>query len=1330
MIVLFLVFALQVQGQDNTFHHYGLENGLSQQTVRCIVKDQNGFLWMGTQDGLNRFDGHDFKVYKHRTNDSLSISGNFINRLICNTDNTIWVATTNNGVCFYDPINDAFVNTNIASGSFVALANDTEGNVYAAGPNQGLVRFNKQNGRYVAKILDTKMDNITSIVVQGSMLYLGTSNGELFHSRLNTAFEPKKIKVTIPKGSIEEIAIKDRFVFLGTSLGLFVYDSQTSKTHALKLGKDERESSRVLFIESLKIKGDTFYIGTDNGFLICGHFDIDSYSFKSQKFYRGDKEDSNSITSNRVYDILVDNDLIWIGTNKLDVMTLQPKIFKTFDTHSKPALNNSHVFSILKTHGYTFIGTRNGLHCLDRENNMYLITKENTGGQLAYNVIRGMATDANNNLWLATTKGVSVLSLENFNPEKPQLVSMYFNENDPSSLSNNKTRGVYKDHKNTIWVTTYGGGLNRFTGNLETKTHTFEIYNANSSKNAISSDFVFGITQDREHNYWITTEDGFNKLQFEGDNYQNPVFTVYKKEKGNPKSLQNNTTLHTHIDNNNEIWVATQGGLHKFDMPSETFTHYGEEYGLTNNYVYSILEDADGFLWLSTNDGLFRFNKADKTFEQYTTNDGLQGLEYNLGAHFNDRTNNLLYFGGVNGYNEFDPREVPKLDRPGRLVFSSIKIKDTEINPLTRPDVLDQSINKTEEITLNHDDFPCYIAFSEINLSPIKNNQFLYALNDGEWNNLKNAREIQILELPKGNHTLKIQGKTRNQIWNDQPLQLDISVIPPWYKSNVAYLGYFSLCLWLARFFYKLSLQRQMAKQEAKRLKELDSLKSRFITNITHEFRTPLTLMLGHAGTLKAKFPKNKTVNESLTAIEQSGNNLLLLVNQMLDLAKLEQGRLDLMPTQQDLVSFTKQQVHTFSGLAGQKNIQLVFSSDTESIITDFDTEKWRQILANLLSNALKFTKPGTSISVTMGKVSDNRVDITVSDKGPGIPKVDLPLIFERFYQVENSKGKTSGTGIGLALTKELVELMGGTIIVSSTDSSGTAFTVTLPLKKNTDTPKEDPYPDKAKTDTLIEESAPPLDLPNAYTVLIVEDNKEIADFIGTCLSDTYRLLYAANGAEGLALAEAHVPDIILTDVIMPQMDGCQMTSRLQDSIVTNHIPVIMLTAKSMQEDKLLGIESGADVYLTKPFHREELVLRVEMLIAKRKKIQEGYEVKKLLGNHRPTVKPDKNLEFLETVIQHVHQNMDNPNYNALKLAADLHMSEPQLYRKLKAITNKSSAIFIRSVRLARAKELIEATTLTISEIAYATGFNDPNWFGKAFKQEFGINPSKIRNRP
>lgn len=1328
-LLSFLFISNWLSGQSLSFDHYGLEDGLSQQTIRCIIKGRDGFVWLGTQDGLNRFDGKNFKVYQHQPKDTLSISGNFINRLMEHPDGTLWIATGGHGICYYTPETNTFQKLALENGNYLTLAFDNAGNVFSSTDQTGLIVLNKEK-HYTPFFYEVGEEIVTSIAIEDNTILLGTKSGKLLKGNTGNLNQWTTAKSALP-GSIEEIVQYGNNWLLGTSRGLFLYHPETDKITALNIIEHDATSNEVLFIESVSVVNNTFYIGSDNGLYILTGLDNSTGRFASGKVYKGDLEDSNTITSNRVYDVLVDEELIFIGTNNLDIASEGLDVFKKVNPQTKPALNNNYVFSIFKDGDYLFIGTRKGINCIDSNGKTYVITKENTNQKLAYDVIRGMAKDTENNLWVATTKGVSVISLDNFNPKKPEIKSFYFDENDPESLSNDKTRSVYRDHKGSMWVCTYGGGLNRFTGNLSRNEISFVRYGMGTGETSLSSDFVYNMVQDGENSYWISSEYGLNRLDFEGDNYQDPVFKTYTSDGSDDRdgSLKDNSVLNVFLDSKKTLWIASQDGIYKYNRQEDTFTHYGEAFGLTNDYVYGILEDAAGMLWMSTNSGLFRFDKRNERFTHFTVKDGLQSSEFNLGAHFNDTENNVLYFGGINGYNSFEPDKVNQLDWQGSLSLTSIVIKDKEINPITNPEVLDIAFTRTKSITLRYNSFPCYIQFTDFNYRPYKNTRYHYSLGDPDWYSLGYKNELQILQLPKGEHTLKIQGSSRDGYWQKDPLQLKINVVPPWYDSNLAYLFYTLGLLGTAYLIYLFRLRQKMTLQEAKRLKELDTVKSKFITNITHEFRTPLTVILGYLNTLNTEIGENSKARLALGSIEQNSKNLLKLVNEMLDLAKLETNNMKLNMSNIDLAVYTSYIVQSFSSLASLKNIQLKFIKTADTVVSEVDPEKMRQILYNLISNAIKFSDEGSSVKVLVAK-EDQWGTIMIQDQGVGIPKEELPYIFNRFFRSSKTSRKNSGSGIGLSLTKELIALMKGEITVDSVENMGTTFKLKLPLsnlvpkaaENQLSNHKQEIISEKPQTEFN------PSNLEGANTILVVEDNTDIATYIGSRLDADFNLLFAYNGKEGLEIADREIPDLILTDVMMPLMNGYELTQKLQENIATNHIPIIMLTAKSLDEDRLQGLKSGADAYLTKPFSEEELFLRITKLIEKRNLLQSKYQTSISKRPSKTDLKSDKNLRFLNKAIELVHKNLDDSNYDSRMLATELAMSESQLYRKLRAITDKSTAIFIRQVRLEKAREFLKNSEKTVAEVAFETGFNDPNWFSKAFKEAYGMSPTKYRS--
>ena len=1330
-----LLLAVKVSfSQENTFYNYGLEEGLSQETVISLLKDSDGFIWIGTQDGLNRFDGNSFTIFTNNPNDSKSVIDNYINKLIEHQNKTIWIGTATKGVCYYNPELNSFTSIGSKKANCNDLAVDKNGTVYGSYLDFGLSAFDVK-GKDVKEtdIAFFKSYNIkiTSLgISKNQTLYVGSKDGRLFTA--NTLSKPlhfDEIILNKKLNSINDIFVDDSKIWLCTSEGVYFYALQNKTFHYCAIEKFDLNKNEKFAVNHISKINQTYYFSTDNGLFKLNNFDENEANFTSCTIYKGDRNKPNTITSTRVYTTLIDSDKLFIGTNKLDVKSLQTKVFKTINTLSEKSLNNDHVYSIFKDENYLFIGTRAGLNCIDNDGNVFLISKENTNQKLANNVIRGINKDKNNNLWLTTTKGVSILNLTNFNPKQPAIKSIYYDEKNPKSLRFDNTRSTFVDHNNAVWVCTYGGGLSRFTGNLEKNEITFQHYAHQDNANSISSDYVFNITQDKNKTYWIATENGLNKLEFSQNDYDRPVFTNFFREETNKNSLNSNVILSTFIDNKQTLWVATQNGLHQYRSKNNSFKRFGKKEGLTNTFVYDILEDNKNNLWLSTNQGLFKFDKKTQSFTNYNTKDGIQSSEFNLGPKFKDSKTNTLYFGGINGFNYFNPSEVNQLDLEGKLIFTSLKTKGEEISPSVFPKIISQNITKASVITLTHDQFPCYLTFSELDFRETKNNQFVYKLlpNNDTWNELNDTKEIQLLDLSKGNYTLLVQGKTRNKLWGKAPLEIQLCILPPWYKSNMAYIIYGLIAFGLLFLFYKIQIQRKLEFQEANRLRELNAVRNKLYTNITHEFRTPITVILGMAQVVKEKLKKTDLeTNQSLEMIERNSNNLLNLVNQMLDLAKLEKGKLELNLIQDDIVWNLRYLTESFISFGQEKEVSIVFYNEDEEIIMDYDVNKIGQILTNLISNSIKFCESKDKIVVLVSRdAQKNLLILKVKDSGKGISEENLPFIFDRFYQVENAQNE--GTGIGLALTKELVELMKGTILVESNLQKGTVFTIKLPITNEAKIIKTNfDEASQKKNQKII---LPKINLnPEASIALIVEDNPDVKAYINLCLENEYQLLNAENGQEGINMAMEHTPDIIISDIMMPIKNGFELCETLKQDIKTNHIPIILLTAKASQEDKISGLSIGADAYLTKPFNKEELLIRVSQLIELRKTLQKKYNLDANYVVDLQKSSDNKNDEFINEVIQTIHKNIEDPNFNAFYLARALHLSESQLYRKLKALTNTSTAIFIRKIRLLKAKQLLKTTSSSISEIAYATGFNDPSWFSKAFKEEFDISPSDIRN--
>ncbi|MBL0358217.1 MAG: response regulator [Chitinophagaceae bacterium] len=786
---------------------------------------------------------------------------------------------------------------------------------------------------------------------------------------------------------------------------------------------------------------------------------------------------------------------------------------------------------------------------------------------------------------------------------------------------------------------------------------------------------------------------------------------------------------------------------------------------MPDDVVYCILADDAGNTWGSTNKGIFCLvayknnNTSNWVFHNFTKANGLQDDEFNTGACARLPNGNLA-FGGVYGLNIFNPGEILVPGFMPNVFITDILINNQSIAPGDNTGVLEHTIEQSTNITLTHVQDILTLEFSSLDFTAPNQNRYRYQLVgvDKDWVESGTRRIATYLHLPSGKYVFKVQGSNSQGIWSNKIAELQIKVLPPWWLSWWAYCSYALLLVLGIRAYYKFTVnsaklqsQLNLEQLEAKRVKELDMVKTQLYTNITHEFRTPLTVILGMAHQIVNK--PGEHFNNGMDMIIRNGQSLLKLVNEMLDLSKLETGKMTLQLVNGDLINFLRYIVESFHSLTESQHKQLHFLSEMDSFHAEYDAEKMRQIISNLVSNALKFTPERGNIYISISEDKSLKDETTtaliikVKDTGIGIPESQLQNIFDRFYQLDNSlTRKTEGTGIGLALTKELVKLMEGEITVKSPPTGanrGTEFTVVIPLKRIGVTEKNhQPLQDIAQ-DNTITAGVNTIDLLNETQgnvkplILLVEDNADVVAYTASCLPD-YRLAVGKDGMEGLEIATEIIPDLIITDVMMPVMDGFELCRKLRNDEHTSHIPIIMLTAKADIESKMEGLEKGADAYLEKPFNREELLIRIKKLLELRKNLQQFY-LKKAGLNYEAApagiiaaAETESNEhktedEFVKKVREAIEVHLQDANFTVEQLCKLVFMSHSQLHRKLDALTGCSPNKFIRIIRLNKAKELLKNPANSIASIAFDSGYNDPGYFARVFKQEFGLTPQEWR---
>ena len=1314
--------------------------GLSQGLINDILQDKDGFIWIATKGGLNRYDGYNFKIFTNDPQDAYSISSNFINSLLEDKKGRIWIGTSDGGVNVYNKKTGRFLRITQASG---LSGNRIEAQM--AELPDGKILVNPQGGNLSAILLtDNDKPVITTLNLPGDRTAIWITKDEKGFTWINCT--DNSIFIISPATlDFELLYDNQRFTNLIEKTGKFV-SAKFSQAISTKAIPDIRKG----FIDSKgRLRAGVITNEKDGAFFIDHRFPLKTGSFGSNLYDFNGIKAGNS--TNDVYAVNLKTDVkdqnikcllldrsgvLWVGTMGHGIYKY--RIQNTLFHALLPNMSTQRltIAKLLSPEG------------VERSNPVEPLIKDG----LAYT---NTLCAKNGDYWLYWNGGAK--TLYRFTADR-KLVAAYAKP--VSAATTEHLQPLTEDSKGRIWVCGADGTLAMVapaTGNIS----KLEI-NIGQYTGATGLVQTTAFYEDGKGIFWMGTQHGFARVKFK-DNVGSPEIIWYKNIPGNSNSLSYNyvSWFMDDPENTDYLWVCTKGGgLDRMEKPTGKFIHFTTKQGLPNDVVYGILADNAGNIWGSTNKGIFCLLAGQKVTQPvirtFSTSDGLQADEFNTNALAKLQNDNLV-FGGVNGINIFNPQKILATNFSPNVFITGIQIGNKTVAPGDETGVLNETIEKAHSITLTHLQDVLTLEFSSLDFTAPQQNKYRYQLAgiDKNWVESGIRRIVTYLHLPPGNYTFKVQGSNSQGIWSNHFAELKIKVLPPWWRTWWAYLLYALLVALAVRWYLRFKVNRAKLQSqlnyehlEAKRAKELDTVKTQLYTNITHEFRTPLTVILGLANQVKDK-PAEQFDNR-MNMIVRNGQNLLNLVNELLDLSKLETGKMQLQVANGEMVGFLRYLVESFQSLAESQHKQLHFFSDADAWHLQYDKEKVAQIVSNLLSNAIKFTpeKGNIYLSVTGEVMADDATKtmlaINVKDTGIGIPEEQLPYIFDRFYQADNNATrKAEGTGIGLALTKELVKLMQGDITVKSPPTGairGTELTVLLLLKNGTPgiqitktehpVTKEMASPKRAEdyvSSETIEENNPAAPL-----VLLVEDNADVVAYITSCLPG-YRLAVGKDGREGLEIAAETIPDLIITDVMMPIVDGFELVAQLRASEYTSHIPVVMLTARADMQSRIEGLQSGVDVYLEKPFNKEELLVRIEKLLEMRQRLQQYYLAQAGIENKKMAVLPEtiakekKEDAFVRKIREAVEENLANANFTVEKLCKQVFMSHSQLHRKLEALTGCSPNKFIRMIRLNKAKELLSNTTDSIASIALDCGYNDPGYFARVFKQDYGVTPQEWR---
>ncbi|TZF86104.1 response regulator (plasmid) [Pedobacter sp. BS3] len=1315
------------------FRNISIEQGLSQSTVFSIAQDTLGFMWIGTQDGLNRYDGETFTVYRPVKNNKYSLQSNYIRAIYLDNKGLLWIGG-NMGISRYDYATDRFVNYRLprkpGEWYVTSIVQDVRQQIWASSSSGEIFYLDTQTNQFKQVNFNASAHNIRSVrllLLWQNTLLAGTDVG-LFKMDAKT-HQLSDVFLSNEKPMINDLFPDGKTLWIGTEgNGLFVYDTASGKLVNYRHARTDNSSIADNDVRSIKKDNEgNIWVGTFRGLSV---YDSKSQTFQS---YYHQSSIPYTISQNSVRYIYRDKqDGMWLGTfyGGVNYYHASDIKFNLLNQNAGRLSLNDQVINVIKqdAKGNFWIGTNDkGLDYWDRQTNAitYYAYNEAKPNSLSSNNVKAIIFDGDNVL-----VGTHNAGLNCFNPRTGKNTIYRYAANQPDGIAGDMVYALLKDHQGRIWVGTRTG-LDQFNS----REHTFKHIYIDKAGKRLTSDEITYLTEDSQGRIWIGTTNGVNI--FYPDNM---LFEPISSE-----ALSDDVVNCIAEDTKNRIWVGTRNGLNLFDEASRSFITPAHRHDFLKGTIYGILSDNDGNLWISTNKGLARFNPDTHQTQTFDHRDGLQNNQFNLYA-FCKASDGMMLFGGINGISYFYPQLLKQNIFKLKVTFTGLEVFNKPVIPSDQYNVLDRHIDQAQQLRFKPDLQQFTIFFNTFNyISPNKiKYQYKLAGFDREWQVTENIPKAAYSNLKPGRYVFYVRAVGPSGEMSPER-SLNIEILPPWWNSSWFYSLIVLLVLATIYVAYKVISERiktrhqlKLERLEREKVDYVNQMKMEFFTNVSHEFRTPLTLILAPLEEIMSKPVTDKALRKQHELIMLNAKRLFYLVDELLEFRKTELGTKKLKVSRGDMVSFIHEVYLSFATLSDKNNINYTFRSTEAKLSFWFDKDSLEKICFNLLSNAFKYTQPGGSIAIKLAKKQGFAV-ITVSDTGIGIDPKYQSQIFERFYQV-NDHTMNIGSGVGLALTKRLVELHHGTIDVESTPGEGTLFRVAIPLAEDSYT--YDEHQDEQSYELTIrngvETDIPADDLPDwqelvttephTEKLLIVDDNKEIIDYLQKYFSKNYIVLTAANGKEALMLVESETVDMIICDIMMPELDGIHFCKKIKQNIQTCHIPVILLTAKSETRQQIEGLEVGADDYVTKPFSINLLDAKVHNIIRSRKRLKEYYSNTKEVVPENITFNT-LDEEFIREAITIIENHITESDFSVDKFSREIGMSRSNLYLKLKAITGESATDFIKRIRFKKAVELLESRRYTISQVAYMSGFNSPSYFSTCFKQYYDCMPTEYLAR-
>lgn len=1363
-IYCFLIGSTPVM-KAQTGKFYSTDKELSNSLINAVYQDRKGFIWIATENGLNKFDGTRFSIYRHNATDSTSLKNNYVRTLFEDSRGNFWIGCIN-GLQRYDRATDNFHELFISrkdgrkNPHITSIIERRNGDLWIATSGQGAISL-KKNSNPASFHIETELtdrigSNYLNVIFEDSRqnLWIATEEKGLYrYSPESKELKSYKAPYHIAGDDVSAIC-EDAHgqIFVGTlTKGLFRLSS-----------RQEGNFEPILYQNRMNLNIRTLIIDT-RGKLIIGTDGEGVKEYQPQQDIIVDSEINAGpfdFSKSKVHSLIEDKDHnLWLGIFQKGLI-LVPGISNKFDYYGYKSIHNNTIGSscVMAIHtdeqATIWIGTDNdGLYAInDQGKQLRHYTHQAGNPQSVPGTILCLYEDSNQELWLGsyfdglarinkqtgTCQDVTSLLQGNLNAGKP------------------KVSCIIEDKNKNLWVGTYGSGLYKINLPTQHVTYYESTRNENDdwSINRLPNDWISYLLEDKEGMIWIGTYKGLAVLNPQTDNFIN-----YKKQ----NNLLPGYVVYSLLESSNgEIWAGTSEGLVCLNKDRLTPVLFTTADGLPSDIICGLAEDEKKNIWISTHQGISKLNPPEKKFINYYAGDGLQGNEFTRTAVFKDKRGKI-FFGGTNGVTAFYPQDITEIKKEMNVLITGFHVAN---RPVKKGDksgnnvITDTAVMDTEQFTLAYNENTFSIDFSVLEFSNPDRISYQYKIKElgDEWISTQpGTNRVTYSSLKPGKYTFSVQARDHNNFSNIRTVT--IAITPPWYQTWWAKViwGCLGALLIYALTMYILSrIRHRQEVMRQKHMEQINEAKLQFFINISHEIRTPMTLIISPLEKLLAEHSEKQPV---YLMIYRNAQRILRLINQLMDIRKLDKGQMHLKFRETDIVGFINDLMQTFNYQAQKKNITFTFEKELEgadSLKVWIDLNNFDKVLMNVLSNAFKYTHEGGNIEVSL-KTGHNDAyrsalkdyfEIDITDNGIGIDKNKIEQIFERFYQIDNDMTQSNfGTGIGLHLSRSLVELHHGIIKAENReDGQGTRFIIRLPLGSNHLKAEELENPEETGSEPTIsqlpkdsiyeteeENKTNEYRKPKAktrYRVLIVEDDEEIRRYIRSELDSDFRIYECTNGREGLETILKEKPDLVISDVMMPEMDGITLCRKIKQNININHIPIILLTAKSKAEDQIEGLEIGADAYIIKPFNTELLRTTISNLIANRERLRG-----KLVGEQQVEEKITKiemksNDEILMSkVMKTINDHLADPTLNVEMLAANVGMSRVHMHRKLKELTNQSARDFIRSIRLKQAANLLREKNLSVSEVAYATGFSNLSHFSNTFRDFYGISPSEYKEQ-